>query len=89
MAEEAKAKHIITVEGRKRADLTGVTDVLCFDEDCITADTADGAMTIRGRELHITTLDLEKGILMLDGEITEISYDHSAVKTSFFGKILK
>ncbi len=89
MAEEAGKRHTVTVESRKKANLTGVTDVLSFDEDCITADTLDGAMTIKGRELHITTLDLERGILVLDGEISEISYDHSPVKTSFFGKILK
>ena len=89
MAEETKARHVITVESRRKANLTGVTDVLGFDEDCITADTSDGAMTIKGRELHITALDLEKGILVLDGEITDISYDHSPIKTGFFGKILK
>ena len=88
MAEEAK-KHSITIESRNTASLFGVTDVLSFDEDCIVADTLNGAMTIRGRELHITTLELEKGILLLDGEIAGLSYEQPPVKSSVIGRIFK
>lgn len=89
MTEETKSRHIITVESRSKAKITGVADVLSFDEDCIIADTADGAMTLKGHELHVISLDLEKGLLTLDGEITELSYAHTPIKNGVFGKIFK
>ena len=88
MPEEAK-KHTITAESRKKANLTGVTDVLSFDEECIVADTLDGAIVIRGKNLHISTLELEKGRLVLDGELAGISYEESPAKTSVFARIFK
>ena len=89
MGEETKNRHSITIDGCSKVNVTGVTDVLSFDEDSITADTYCGAMVIKGRELHVVTLDLEKAVLVLDGGITGVYYEQSPIKTSFFGKILK
>ncbi|MBR6401027.1 MAG: sporulation protein YabP [Firmicutes bacterium] len=87
--ETAKQAHTITMQSRKKAALTGVTDVLSFDEECVVADTADGAIVLKGRELHISTLELEKGILILDGVFTSFCYEQSPAKTSVFARIFK
>ena len=89
MTEEIKNKHTVTVESRKKVNVTGVADVLSFDEDCVIADTLDGAMTIKGHELRVVTLELEKGILTLEGELTDLSYAHEPIRTTLFGKVFK
>ena len=88
MAEEIK-KHSITAESRNKVQITGVTDVLSFDEECVTADTSEGALVLRGRNLHISTLELEKGVLVLDGELDSFSYEHSMAKSSVFARIFR
>ncbi len=88
MADEIK-KHTITAESRNKAQITGVTDVLSFDEECVTADTSEGALVLRGRNLHISTLELEKGLLVLDGELDSFSYEQSMAKSSVFARIFR
>lgn len=89
MQEETK-KHAIGIEQRRRADVSGVTDVLSFDEECIVADTVEGALVIRGRDLHITNLNLDRGELCVDGEFTGVSYEEAVpYKNGFFGRIFK
>ena len=88
--QETEKKHSINMEERKRAFITGVTDVLSFDEECIVADTAEGALVFRGRDLHITNLNLDKGELNVDGEFTGISYEETVpFKSGFFGRIFR
>lgn len=89
MAEENK-RHSILMEDRKKVNLTGVTDVLSFDEECVVADTTDGAVVLKGRDLHVSNLNLDKGELFVDGDFTGIVYeDIPAAKTSLFGRIFK
>ncbi len=89
MAEENK-KHSVTMDSRSRVSISGVLDVLSFDEDSIVADTVDGAVVLRGHELHINSIDLDKGELMADGAFTGFGYeDAPAEKQSLFGRIFR
>ena len=89
MPEERK-KHSVIMDGRKKTEITGVTDVISFDEDCIVLDTTEGAMVLRGRDLHINSIDLDKGELSADGEFAGLTYEDSPVqKRSVFAKIFK
>lgn len=92
MEDKIKNGHSVTLENRESISLTGVTDVLSFDEESITADTEMGALMIKGEELHVTRLDLERGILAVDGEITSLEYNDGGFgkrKTSMFSRIFK
>ena len=61
--ETNNIRHRIILDERERLSVTGVTDVIAFDEETITADTDMGVITIRGENLHISKLNLEDGIL--------------------------
>ena len=63
--ETNNIRHRIILDERERLSVTGVTDVIAFDEETITADTDMGVITIRGENLHISKLNLEDGILQL------------------------
>jgi len=53
--------HRITIQDRKTAGITGVSDCVSFDENEVVLDTDMGLLTIRGKELHVNRLTLEKG----------------------------
>ncbi|MFR3004154.1 MAG: YabP/YqfC family sporulation protein [Blautia faecis] len=52
--------HKLILDNRKEASVTGVKDVISFDEKEILLQTADGKLQIRGSGLHVKGLNLEK-----------------------------
>lgn len=76
-------KHRMSMEGRKNCKLQGVVDALSFDENAILLETVDGMLMIRGAELHVSKLSLEKGEVDVDGRVDSFVYTE---KTSFAKK---
>ena len=72
--------HRIAVTGRHTGTITGVSDVLSFDEGEIILETELGTLTIKGQELHINRLTLEQGEADIDGKIDSLVYSGSAGK---------
>ena len=70
--------HTLTIDGRNRATVTGVTDVDSFNEAMIVLNTSAGAMTLVGSALHIARLTLEDGQLLVEGQIDALEYDQHA-----------
>lgn len=70
-------KHSITMENREHISITGVNDVLSFDEESIVADTDMGIVMIKGMNLHVNKLNLEDGQLVIDGEMDSLEYSES------------
>lgn len=85
-----KMPHNIIMEDRKKMSVSGVTDIESFDEQTIVAVTQMGELTVRGWDLHITRLNLEQSELMIDGEISSITYTDVRPKAQgFFSKVLR
>lgn len=67
-------KHDFALRSRKQMSVDGVSDVVSFDEWQVVLITPCGEMTVEGRGLHISVLDLESGKVELDGEVDGIFY---------------
>lgn len=85
------AVHNIIMENRKKISVSGVEDVESFDEVCVTLYTSEGMLLIKGENLHINKLSLDSGEVIVDGDISSLTYtDETKEKhTSFLGKIFK
>ena len=96
-AEAAKlnrAEHRITMQERESLEVHGVTDVISFDEQMVVLHTVCGTMEIDGASLHIHVLNIEQGIVTMDGRIDSISYYETGnsekdEKNSFFSKLFR
>ncbi len=66
--------HLLTMENRRRAALTGVNEVLGFDENQVSLMTENGEVILTGEGLHVTKLMLEEGQLAVEGKIDGIQY---------------
>lgn len=66
--------HKISMNGRRAASLSGVEDVLSFDDTEILLETTEGVLMIRGEELHVNRLSVEKGEVDIEGRIISLSY---------------
>ncbi len=69
--------HTVSLQERKRMQVTGVTDVESFDEQTVQLSTSLGELTVKGIGLHIGRIDVNTGELELEGEIWELSYSDS------------
>ena len=74
MDEKTIMIHKLTLKDRKGGNFTGVRDVLSFDVNEILLDTDCGRLQIKGKELHVNRLDLEKGEVDVAGKIDSLSY---------------
>lgn len=92
MGDEGQ-KHSVKLEQRENIFITGVNDVISFNEDMIVIDTKMDVLVIGGQNLHVNKLNLDDGELSVDGEINSLSYENDANtgknKSSFFSKIFK
>ena len=59
----------VVIERRARAVVTGVEDVESFDEAQVAVHTAGGFLTLTGSDLHVESLQLEQGRLVVTGRI--------------------
>lgn len=91
--DNIKIPHNIIMENRKFLSISGVNDVLAFDDNQIILSTQMGEMQIKGINLHINKLNVETGELSMDGSIYAIVYNdelnQSHKKQGFFSKIMR
>ena len=66
--------HACRLENRNAASLTGVREVVSFDENQVVMDTDMGLLTIKGKDLHVRRLTVEKGEMEVEGQIDSLTY---------------
>lgn len=76
MAEERTGlPHKLVLNERKSLTMTGVTEVVSFEEDGVILKTALGTLVIHGRGLKLRTLSPEGGQVEVTGTVTALSYE--------------
>lgn len=71
--------HKCTMQDRKKLEMTGVNEVNSFDANEILLDTKLGGVLIKGEELHIEQLNLDKGLVEVEGTINAIVYSNKSL----------
>ena len=66
--------HKVTMTNRRSCTVSGVSDVLSFDIHEILLETEQGMLMIKGHDLHVNRLTLEKGEVDVDGRIDSFTY---------------
>jgi len=94
MTKQDRAEHWIHMQGRESAEVRGVSDVISFDEQTVLLDTVCGSLAIEGENLHIRVLNVEQGIVTMDGRIHSVGYfstedDDKQRKSGFFARIFR
>ena len=82
----------IVLENREKLSISGVNDVLSFDDLIVILETQLGLLTIKGENLRINKLSIDNEEVIIEGNINCIMYSDKASETkttSFLGKIFK
>jgi sporulation protein YabP len=83
------AAHKVTLEGRSKLNVTGVSDVDNFDEAIVTVHTVRGSLVIRGSDLHLQMLSLESSQVCVEGEIDSLVYENDTASGGFFSRLFR
>ena len=70
--------HKLLLTNRRTCNISGVNDVLSFDVNEILLETEPGMLMIKGSELHVSRLSLDKGEVDVDGRIDSFTYSENA-----------
>jgi sporulation protein YabP len=91
---DANTNHTLRMEQRENLYITGVTELISFDEESIVVNTQLDVLVIRGSNLHVCKLNLENSELEVEGNICELCYEQQGKplknkSSSFWEKIFK
>ena len=73
--EQPRLPHKLTLLQREELTVTGVTEVVCFDDTAIVLKTHQGTLNVEGQELVLKTLSLEGSQVAVSGKISALVYE--------------
>lgn len=73
MAEQLRLPHKLTLTNRSNLNVSGVTEVVSFDEETVVLHTELGTLVIQGRDLQLKTLTAEG--VAVDGTVSALTYE--------------
>lgn len=81
----------VILENRKKLTLTGIKDVLSFDDEIIVVESELGLINIKGMDLKVNKISVETGDVIIEGTIKMIEYSDkdNFSKQSLMSKIFK
>ena len=82
----------LILENRGKLSISGVLDVLSFDDQVIMVETELGLLTIKGENHRITKLSIDTSEVIVEGNISYLAYSNKEVeknKGSIISKIFK
>lgn len=67
--------HRLTLDSRNKLTMTGVTEVISFDENTVILKTDMGQLTVQGKQLQLKTLSPDGGQVTVDGSVSALVYE--------------
>jgi sporulation protein YabP len=85
-------EHDVIMRSRRLLEITGVKQVESFDNEEFLLETVMGILAIRGQNLQMKNLDVDKGIVSIKGKILDLVYldeHHGEKAKGFFSKLFR
>lgn len=82
----------LVLENRGKLSISGVLDVLSFDDQVVIVETELGLLTVKGEDLRINKLSIDTSEVVIEGEIFSMNYSEKDMDKkggSLLGKIFK
>lgn len=79
--DQFHTQHEMVMIDRRTLDVSGVINVESFDSEEFLLNTECGYLAIRGRDLHIKTLNLEQGKVAIEGSLYDVGYLDDDIRT--------
>ena len=87
--KKSAVAHKLMLERQKGGTITGIREVISFDEKEILLHTEEGKLSLKGDSLHVRHLDLESGELSLEGRIAYLGRKKEKKEESFLKRLFQ
>lgn len=81
--------HSLTLEERSRLTMTGVTEVVRFEDTAVVLRTCLGTLIVQGQQLQLKTLALEGGQVEVNGKVSALVYEQIRQGGSWLERLLR
>lgn len=88
MEEPILLPHKLTLNERKELTMTGITQVVSFDDVGVILKIGTDTLIIRGEDLELKTLNPEGGQVAVHGNITALTYEQGRSAGSFWHRLV-
>lgn len=79
--------HKLTLNQRSSLTMTGVTEVVSFDDTAVVLRTQLGTLVVQGSGLQLKTLTAEGGQVAVEGKITSLVYEEPREKGGWLNRL--
>lgn len=79
--------HCLTLEERKKLTVSGVEEVVNFDETQIVVQTVKGLLLVRGENLRVDALEKSAGELRVSGLIIDLGYEETGPRGKLWSRL--
>lgn len=80
--------HDLTLKGRQKLTMTGVTEVVSFDESAVELHTELGTLLVQGQNLQLKTLSADGGQVAVEGKVSLLQYEEPREPGGWLRRIL-
>lgn len=91
--KQGKGLHKLALTNRSALTVNGVLDVISFDLNEVLLETEAGMLMVKGQDLHVNRLTLEKGEVDISGTVDSMQYSdvssYGQKAESFFGRLFQ
>lgn len=87
--EHLQLPHKLTLNERKNLTMTGVTEVVSFDDTAVVLRTGLGTLEVHGNNLQLKTLSLDGGQVAVDGEVGALIYEENKPSGGMWRRMFK
>lgn len=88
MAQESmQLPHKLTLNERSVLTMTGVSEVVSFDEAAVILKTQLGTLAVHGKGLQLKTLSLEGGQVAVNGRVSALIYEEPRPAGGMFHRL--
>ena len=86
-----QTRHEFCVKDRRTMTVSGVKEILSFDEQSVRMLTVSGDLSVDGDGLRVKVLDVERGCVSLEGRIDSIFYanEQADEHRGFWARLMK
>ena len=82
----------LILENRGKLSISGVNDVLSFDDQVVMVETELGLLTVKGENIRINKLSIDTSEVIIEGDISYLAYSDKELeknKGNLISKIFK
>ena len=89
MEKQPSLPHKLTLNERNHLTMTGVTEIISFDDAAVLLHTDAGNLLVQGKDLKLKTLQPDGGQVIIDGKISGLSYEEPRPASGFWRRLFR